>query len=173
MKVINQHQRKFNLPANQLSPLIDSLASPHDILWPYFLWPKMKFDKPLSISAKGGHGPIRYFIEMYNRGKTIRFRFMGPQGFHGYHQFDVLTESSNSCFLKHTLEMNATGLAIFSWPLIFRSLHDALIEDALATAQLNLGISPQITVWSFWVKCLRWILSGGKTQKQFIRSTTH
>jgi hypothetical protein len=172
MKVLNQHQRKIELSATQVGSLIDSLSSDEDLLWPTASWPKMKFDKPLGISAKGGHGPIRYFVETYLRGKSIGFRFMGPRGFHGTHRFDVIAESENSCCLQHTLEMNSTGLAILSWPLIFRPLHDALIEDSLATAQLNLGISPNIVQWSYWVKCLRWILSSGKSRTQTIQSTT-
>lgn len=171
MKVLNQHQRKIELPAAQVSVLIDSLASTDDLLWPGKIWPKIKFDKPLSISAKGGHGPIRYFVESYNRGNSICFRFMGPKGFNGYHRIDVIAESENTCCLKHTLEMNTSRLAILSWPFIVRPLHDALIEDAFATAQLNLAISPTIVPWSYWVKFLRWILSGGKARPQTIQST--
>jgi hypothetical protein len=171
MKVLNQHQRKIGLSAATVGVLIDSLASENDLLWPVSSWPKMKFEKPLAISAKGGHGSIRYFVETYLRGKSIGFRFMGPSGFHGFHRFDVIPDSNNTCCLQHTLEMNASGLALITWPLIYRPLHDALIEDALATAQLNLQISPKIVGWSYWVRCLRWIMSGGKSKTQTIRST--
>lgn len=171
MKVFNQHQRLIESSCAEVGTLVDSLASDEDRLWPIASWPKMKFEKPLGIGAKGGHGPIRYFVETYVRGKSIGFRFMSPRGFRGYHRLDVIEESPSRCLLKHTLEMNTTGLAILSWPLIFRPLHDALIEDAFATAQLNLAISPRIIPWSYWVKFLRWILSGGKARSQTIQST--
>jgi len=138
MQVFNRHQRRIPLPCARVGALIDSLASTEDLLWPHYLWPKMKFDKPLAISAKGGHGPIRYFVESYARGKSICFRFMEPKGFNGFHRYDVIAESENSCCLQHTLEMQTSLLAILSWPFIFRPLHDALIEDSLATAQLRI-----------------------------------
>jgi hypothetical protein len=170
MQVINTHQRLFNCPAIRVGTLIDLLASPQNCLWPSYLWPNMKFDKEISIGARGGHGPIRYFIENYSRGKFISFRFTGPSGFRGMHKFEVIQISSDSCKLQHLLELNPKGLARLTWPLIYRPLHDALIEDALATGQLNLQINPEIKQWSLWVKCLRWILSAGKAKPQTIQS---
>lgn len=173
MKVLNEHQRQIESSANNLGRLIDSLGSSEDLLWPNASWPKIKFEKPLGIGVKGGHGPIRYFVETYVRGKSISFRFMGPRGFNGYHRFDLIPESDNRCSLNHTLEMNATGFAALTWPFIFQPLHDALIEDAFATAQLNLEISPKIVPWSKRVKLLRWIFSKGRSASQIIRSILH
>ncbi len=31
--------------------------------------------------------------------------------------------------------MSTHGLAVLSWPLVYRPMHDALIEDSLATAE--------------------------------------
>ena len=44
MKVINIHERELDGTPEQVGWLIDSLASAEDALWPYHLWPRMKFD---------------------------------------------------------------------------------------------------------------------------------
>ncbi len=79
MKVINIHERELGANHEQVGALIDSLASEDDRLWPGHSWPRMKFDRPLSIGATGGHGPIRYFIEGYKPGKFIKFCFTNPK----------------------------------------------------------------------------------------------
>jgi len=162
--VLNVHQRDFDLPAEQVGSLIDTLASPADRLWPKEIWPPMAFDRPLEVGAVGGHGPIRYRIEDYQPGRSIRFRFLGPSGFDGFHAFDVSESASGITVLRNTLEMNPHGPALLTWPLIFRPLHDALMEDALARAQASLDIDPTIKKWSAWVRLLRWVLSGGKAR---------
>ena len=99
----------------------------------------MEFDRPLGVGARGGHGPIRYFIEEYVPGKSIKFRFTGPDGFDGFHGYDRVETTASTVVLRHTLKMTTHGLAILSWPLIYRPMHDALIEDSLATAEASLG----------------------------------
>jgi hypothetical protein len=158
IKVKNVHQRKIPRPLQQVGALLDTLSSKDDQLWPYESWPRMKFDKPLQVGANGGHGPIRYFVEAYQPGKSIRFRFTAPKGFEGYHEFEVNEIDSSHAMLKHSLAMNATGLAILSWALAYRPLHDALLEDSLEKAEKSLGVSAERTGWSGWVKSLRWIL---------------
>ena len=74
--------------------------------------------------------------------------------------------TQKSVLLRHTIEMTIHGPAFLTWPLIIRPLHDALLEDSLATAQASLGMIPQMRVWSPWVKFVRWAMSGGKTQSQ-------
>ena len=69
MKVVNIHSREYPVTSSEVGRLIDTLSSENDLLWPHRLWPRMKFDKPLTVSAKGGHGPIRYFVEEYVPGK--------------------------------------------------------------------------------------------------------
>jgi hypothetical protein len=66
------------------------------------------------------------------------------------------------------VRMTTHGLAILSWPLIFRPLHDALIEDSFATAEAALGQPARMRAWSLWVRLLRWILSGGKARPQVV-----
>ena len=60
MKVINIHSREYPIPSVEVGHLIDTLSSENDLLWPHALWPRMKFDKPLFVSAKGGHAPITW-----------------------------------------------------------------------------------------------------------------
>ena len=155
------------LPAG-VGALIDSLASDNDLLWPNHSWPRMEFDRPLSVGAKGGHGPIRYFVEAYTPAQSIRFRFIGPKGFEGCHGYEVITEG-DKITLRHTLEMLAHGPAIITWPFVFRPMHDALMEDSMARAETSLGLAPTVRPWPRWVRLLRWILSGGKASGQVIQ----
>lgn len=166
MNILNIHERRLEATCNQVGALIDTLASSHDRLWPKHLWPPMKFDRPLGVGADGGHGPIRYYVEEYTPGNSIKFRFTGPKGFDGYHRLDVLEGLGNTVVIRHTLEMKTHGLAIISWPLTFRHLHDALVEDAFTVAEQTLGLPLNVQPWSLWVKILRWFLTGGKAQPQ-------
>ena len=95
----------------------------------------------------------------------MRFRFTGPRGFDGYHEYQLIAAQSG-CVLRHTLRMRAHGPALISWPLVFRPLHDALIEDSLAQAQAALGERPQVRRWSMWVRLLRWLMSHGRARRQ-------
>jgi hypothetical protein len=134
MKVINIHSREYPVSSAEVGRLVDTLSSENDLLRP-----RMKFDKPLAVSANGGHGPIRYFVEEYVPGKRVVFRFTGPKGFNGYHGYDVFELEKDKTELRETLKMNTHGMAQISWPLIFRPLHDALIEDSFAS--LNCGLT--------------------------------
>jgi hypothetical protein len=107
-------------------------------------------------------------VESYVPGSSIRFRFTGPKGFDGYHGFDVLAAGTRTCILRHTLAMTAHGPALFSWPVVFRPLHDALLEDALALAEASLGQPPTVRRWSIWVRLLRWFFTGGSARAQVI-----
>jgi len=168
MEVINIHSRTYPVSPDKVGELVDTLSSENDLLWPYKLWPRMKFDKPLTVTANGGHGPIRYFVEEYMAGKRIVFRFTGPNGFNGYHGYDVVEIENSKTELRETLKMKTYGMAQLSWPLIFCPLHDALIEDSLSFAELQLNLTPTVSEWSWWVKLLRWIISGGKSRAQEI-----
>ena len=168
MKVLNIHSREYPVAPEKLGQLVDTLASSNDLLWPCRLWPRMKFDKPLSVSAIGGHGPVRYFVEEYVPAKRVVFRFTGPKGFDGYHGYDVIELEKNKTELRQTLEMTTRGLAQISWPLFYRPLHDALIEDSLSFAELRLNLTPTISGWSWWVRFLRWAMSGKKIRPQRI-----
>ncbi|MFC1580269.1 SRPBCC family protein [Thermodesulfobacteriota bacterium] len=164
--VINIHERGLDGTPEQVGMLIDSLASLKDNLWPCHSWPRMKFDRPLDVGAAGGHGPVRYFVEEYAPGRSIKFCFIGPKGFNGFHGYDMIRAEHRSVVLRHTLSMTTHGAALVSWPLLFRPLHDALIEDSFATAQASLGQPPEMQAWSSWVIFLRWAVSGGKAPPQ-------
>ncbi len=166
MPVLNVHEREIPADAEAVGALLNSLASVEDSLWPRSMWPPMRFDRPLGVSAAGGHGPVRYVVEEFSPGQTLKFRFTGPAGFNGFHRFEVLPQSGDCTVLRHTIAMRAEGAALLTWPLVFRPLHDALLEDALALAQATLGVVPQVRPWSPWVKLLRWVLSAGKARGQ-------
>ncbi len=85
MKILSVHERKLDASPAEVGALINSLASPRDLLWPRDMWPRMEFDGPLGVGATGGHKPIRYSVEAYQPGQSIRFRFLGPKGFDGFH----------------------------------------------------------------------------------------
>lgn len=165
MNVRNVHERWFRA-SYPVGDLIDSLASPADALWPVESWPGMVFDRPLQIGAVGGHGPIRYVVDAYQAGESIRFRFTAPRGSSGSHGYEIEEIGTDALVLRHVLEMRTSGLAILSWPIMYRSLHDALIEDSLATAQASLGDPPTVQPWSSWVKVLRWFVSRGRARMQ-------
>ncbi len=169
MKVLNVHERELRATAEQIEALIDSLASGEDALWPKDRWSRMEFDRPLQVGARGGHGPIRYFIEKYVPGESIKFRFTGPKGFDGFHGFDRVRTTANTAVLRHTLKMTTHGPAILSWPVIYRPMHDALIEDSFAAAEASLGQAPRIQPWSPWVRFLRRVMSRGKARAQATR----
>jgi len=122
----------------------------------------MAFDKPLGVGAKGGHGPIRYVVEEYQPGRQVMFRFTGPKGFHGTHSYAVI-DNEGGCELRHTIDMRTSGSAVVTWPLIFRPLHDALLEDSLDKVEADLsGLEWHGRKWPFWVRVLRKILARGR-----------
>lgn len=165
-RIRNVHERILPRPAAKVGPLLDGLSSAGDRLWPGGAWPPMRFDAPLGVGARGGHGPIRYEVERYEPGRSVRFRFRAPRGFRGFHGFEVLERRNGSCVLRHTLEMDVVGSARLSWPLVYRPLHDALLEDVLARAQAQLGLTPEVRRWSLWVRGLRAALSRGRAGAQ-------
>ncbi len=170
MQVLNVHHRKLDgVSAAQAGALIDTLATNEDLLWPRHSWPPMKLDGPLGIGAIGGHGPVRYVVEAYTPGESVQFRFLGPKGFVGSHGYEVLHEA-DSVMLRHVLKMRTHGPARVTWPLFFRPLHDALIEDSLARAEAALGMPTKVHPWSVWVRVLRWVAYRGRARSQVISS---
>ena len=154
MNVVNVHQRLLHAAPERVGALIDSLASPRDLLWPPTGWPRMRLDRPLAVGAAGGHGPIRYTVDAYEPGRKVRFRFTGPRGFDGWHAFEVLEATAAHCVLEHRIEMQARGTAAWLWTLVIRPMHDAAVEDALTQAQRSLGLAPWERPWSPWVRLL-------------------
>lgn len=166
MKVLNIHERTLEAPSSTVGTLIDSLSSPRDALWPRGKWPSMIFDRPLAVGAVGGHGSIRYMVEAYTPGHTVRFRFTGPSGFDGYHEFEIEEKENGGVLLRHTIRMNATGIGIVTWIFVFCPLHDALLEDLLDRAQQHVNMQTQPRSWSVWVKFLRWLMRNFRKVKR-------
>ena len=155
MKVRNIHIRSFPVPSRAIAPLIDGLSAPGDRLWPHERWPPMRFDRALGVGADGGHGPVRYAVERYEPGRVVRFRFKAPRGFVGTHAYLVHDDGQGSR-LEHVLDIEAVGSARVMWPLVFRPLHDAAIEDSLDKAERYLTGSVRAPArWSALVRGLR------------------
>lgn len=133
----NVHERRL---AGDPGPLIDSLASAGDRLWPGDRWPAMRLDRALGPGARGGHGPIRYFVESYEPGRRVVFRFSPDFPVDGTHRFEVV----DGRVLRHVAEGRTRGWMILGWPLAIRWLHDALLEDALDQAEADLAGRPLV-----------------------------
>ena len=154
-RVHNIHERRFHASPERVGSLLDGLASANDRLWPSPRWPAMRFDRPLQVGAIGGHGPIRYHVEMYAPGSKVRFRLRSPRGFDGCHGFEILPAEGAGTTLRHVLDMEARGPAVVTWPFVFGPLHDALVEDCLDTAARELGEVVPPPKWSLRVRMLR------------------
>ena len=112
------------------------------------------------MGARGGHGPIRYRVELYEPSRQVRFRFERPRGFDGIHEFRVVADGDSPAQLVHRLEARMSGAARLSWPLVFGPLHNALIEDALDNAERQVtGQLRRPARWSIYVSALRRVLA--------------
>jgi hypothetical protein len=156
MAVYNLHTRRLPVPREHAGALIDTLAGTNDRLWPHDAWPAMRFDRALGIGAVGGHGPIRYTVVAYVPGRWIRFRFTAPRGFDGFHEFTVHSEGSEGSALHHLAAMRLHWPAKITWPLLWRPLHDALLEDCLDRAERTVTATVRSPArWGPYVRLLR------------------
>jgi hypothetical protein len=163
--VRNVHERMIDSPIDPVGSLIDGLGGSGDRLWPHDRWPALRLDRPLSVGARGGHGPIRYEVTDYERARRVRFAFTSPAGFHGCHEFTV-TAAGSRTLLRHEIAMTLGGRAKVSWPLIFRPLHDALLEDALDRAEQQFAGPPvRPHNWSAYVRLVRRLASLGAASR--------
>ncbi len=158
MHVTNVHRRHIRADRREVGELIDSLATRDDRLWPHQNWPAMRFDtSELVIGAVGGHGPIGYAVRGHQPQHSATFEFLNrPAGLRGIHTF-VVVPDHDGCVLWHITDGELSGLMRLWWLLFIRSLHDALIEDALTCAHIEVGdpaarCGPR---WSVWVRTLR------------------
>lgn len=156
MAVMNVHERVLPATARKVGELLDRLSAEDDPLWPHRAWPAMRLDKGLAVGSAGGHGPVRYTVVAYVPGQWVRFSFTAPRGFHGFHEYSVHPAGEGSAVLRHTLAMKARGPARLSWPLVFRPLHDACLEDSLDRAERAVtGTVQRPARWSAAVRLLR------------------
>ena len=156
MRAYNLHTRRLNAPQKEVGALVDSLSGTNDRLWPTDSWPAMRFDRPLEVGAVGGHGSVRYEIVTREPGRWARFRFTAPRGFDGFHEFAVHPQSPGVTDMHHLMAVRLLFPAWLTYPLLWRPLHDALIEDALDRAEGSLtGTVRSPAKWSLYVKLLR------------------
>lgn len=165
MKVTNVHQRLLHASPERVSALIEALGTPADGLWPAGTWPRIRFDGPLAVGVKGGHGIVGYFVDAYAPGHSIRLRFTAPKGFDGWHAFEILDATAQHCVLEHRIEMKASLRAALLWRLVIRPLHDACVEDVLSKAQASLGNEPLAVPWSPYVRFLRRLMMSGRRRR--------
>lgn len=164
MKVTNIHKREIKQPKDKIEALFKTLSSENDMILATHKWSPMVLNNGLKIGSKGGHGQIRYFVTAYQPDEFIQFEFTGPQGFEGFHKFEITAIDSNLTELKHTIEMNTVGLATLKWTFAFHWLHDAFIEDALDKVENHFSSEKKTSKWSIWVRILRQILKPKRKQ---------
>jgi hypothetical protein len=149
MRIENVHER--SVPG--AGPLIDTLSSRDDRLWPLERWPRMRLDRGLEVGSAGGHHPIGYVVSGYDPGRRASFRFTAPPGLHGEHRFEAVDGE-----LRHVMEGRTTGRMRVLWPLFFRPLHDAAIEDSLDKAAASAaGRAFEPVPLGRRVRVLRWL----------------
>lgn len=154
--IINVHEREYQRPIAEVAALVTTLASQDDRLWPSECWPPMRFDRGLAQGASGGHGPVRYRVESVDPVREVRFRFTGPSGFDGWHAFTITEASEAATVLRHEIHLHPRRWARLTWPLFFRPMHDALLEEAFDKAARELGIPPEAPYRrGAWVRLLR------------------
>lgn len=160
--VFDAHERVLRAPEEVVGRLLDRLGDRDDPIWPSDRWPKLELDRGLEVGARGGHGPIRYHVVEYERGRRVRFRFTSPVGFMGHHEFLVERAAEvgpDAVRLRHVLTMTPVDNARLTWPLVWKPLHDALMEDALDRAESAATGRPlPPRPWSAWVRLLRRVL---------------
>ncbi|MCQ0025572.1 SRPBCC family protein [Streptomyces somaliensis DSM 40738] len=170
MAVHNVHERLLAADESAVGALIDTLADgDRDLLWPGRDWSPVEFDRPLGPGAVGGHRPVGYTVSGYVPGRWIRFEFTRPRGFRGFHELAVLPAGPGRARMHHILTMSPRGLARITWPLVFRPLHDALLEDALDRAERACtGTVVRPARWSPYVRLLR-ALAVRAARRRFLR----
>ncbi|MEV2211864.1 SRPBCC family protein [Streptomyces sp. NPDC050997] len=153
--VLNVHERTLPAAPGAVGALIDSLGGEQDRLWPSN-WPPVRFERPLAVGVSGGHGPVRYVISQYVPGQWVRFRFTGPRGFHGFHEFSVEPLGPRHAVLRHTLVLRPRGVRWLGWLLFFRPLHNAAFRHSLDCAERALtGRVAHPVRWSRHERLLR------------------
>lgn len=155
----NVHERVVGGDAATVGALVDLLASPGDRLWPTRRWPPMRLDRGLEVGSDGGHGPVRYSVDRYEPGRLVAFAFTPSFPIDGEHRLELLAgPTAEATLLRHTIDGQPRSWLRLGWPLCFRWLHDALIEDALDRAEAEVaGVPWQPRPLPAHVRALRWI----------------
>jgi hypothetical protein len=162
MKIFNVHERSFDSTTKEVGKVLASLSGDDDILWPKDRWHPIRFDSPLGVGARGGHGPIHYHVSEYIPEKRVAFEFEDKglsKGFDGRHYFEIVP-FKNFVLLRHVVDIWCDFKTWLRWHLIIGPLHDALLEDALDNAEKRLTADLRKgSRWSIWVRFLRRIMA--------------
>lgn len=170
--VVNVHEREYHASSIEVAALLATLSSKDDRVWPHERWPRMRLDPGLTPDGSGGHGPVRYRVERVDLARRVVFRFTGPSGFDGWHAFEVIDEGETATLLRHELRMRARGWARLTWPLFFRPLHDALLEDALDKVARELGTPPRTRPrLGGWARVLQYLAAKVRSQRRKAQTT--
>ncbi|WP_037068760.1 DUF2867 domain-containing protein [Pseudonocardia acaciae] len=162
----NVHERLLPVPVERVSPLLDTIGRPGDLLWPSPEWVPMVLDRPVSVGAAGGHGPIRYRVTGYRAGRSVEFTFEPGMGLDGTHTFVIEPVGPERTLIRHVARGSASGSMRLVWPLAVRWLHDAVLEDLFDRAESALGIGPERPArWSPWVRLLRGVGFAGPSAR--------
>lgn len=158
MRVTNIHKRKLPQSLIKVSPLLHTLGTDNDAVWPNENWPSIYFIEGLKKGSPGGHGIIKYTIVDYNKAGNIIFNFTKPKGFEGIHEFKLEAISENETLITHDIQMHTTTIkATWFWIVAIRWLHDALIEEAFDNMESQFSevkIKPKYTLWVKFLRCL-------------------
>jgi hypothetical protein len=157
--VLNVHERKLPVPAEAVAPVLDSLASKNDRLWPTEKWPPMLLDRGLQIGSQGGHSVVRYKVTSYIPGKRVELEFdpatyLGKIG--GRHYFEIVPRPGHT-ILRHVIDAEIDFSNWLYFKIFTERIHDAVIEDAFDKAEHYAGVPhPHHSRWSLYVRLLRW-----------------
>lgn len=154
MQVHNVHERFIPAAPEVVGALLATLGGADDAIWPSDPWWPMELDRPLGEGAAGGHSDIRYAVETYVPGHRVVFRFDPSCGLSGTHGFEVQPRPGGA-LLRHDLTARALGGTRLLWPLVIRSVHDAVVEDAFDRVHELFEPGRQRTTWSPYVRLLR------------------
>lgn len=156
MRVRSEHARDLDATAEEVGRLLSALGGERDVLWPHDRWPgtPIEFDRPLGPGARGGHGVIRYSVEVYEPARRVLFRFDPGAGLDGTHGFDLAPLEGGRTRLVHTLDTRLVGAVRLATPLLLR-MHDTVIGQLLDNAvRATGGRVERPTRMAVWMRVL-------------------
>lgn len=168
MRIVEVHKRQFDSPDHEVRALLDSFGRPGGLFQPGEEWLAQGINETLTVGVKTGHWPFKYEVQDYVPGESLGFTFLYPPCLKGATcRFQIYKNLKGNTVLVNTFEHSAKGPANISWPLVFKWLYQASIQDVLANAQRSLGEVPKVRGWSPWVNLLRSIFLA-RTKRKLI-----
>jgi hypothetical protein len=152
----NVHERHVRAPVDEVGAVLETLAGPHDRVWPGDAWPALALDRGLAVGSTGGHADIRYTVTGHDPGRRVELTFDPACGIVGTHVFEVADRGDGTTLLSHEIAGRSAGSMRLMWPLVVRWVHDAVVEDAFDRMERALGTGPaQPAAWTPYVRLLR------------------